>query len=632
MHSNVPAQCWSERTHRQAHITKAGLPGRAATRGTGWEVPHDHRVQPREHTTAERIAHARGAVGGHVVGLAALWPTPSDYRDLPRSWGKDLIAGLTVGIVALPLALGFGVASGMGATAGLVTAVVAGLVAAVFGGSHLQVSGPTGAMTVVLLPVIAQYGVGQVPLLALMAGLIVLVMGLAGVGRAVDIIPWPVVEGFTMGIGVIIFLQQLPLVLGSPKGTSESSLVAAYQTVVHTHWDAAVVPLAVTAIVVVLHLLGQRFARSVPISLVSIIVATLLVELANLTTGRIGALPTSLPSPVLPALDLAIMRNLAPSALAVAALAALESLLSARVADGMRPDLSKSNPNRELVGQGLANLASAVFGGLPATGAIARTAVNVRSGARTRMAAVVHAIVLLVVMRFLGPVVALIPMAALGGVLVMTAVRMVNLGLARTITRTTRADRNVFLLTLGCTVLLDLVAAVLLGMGMAAVLSLRHMANNSVAWRQHLPADTHEGLIDFTPEQEYLRDRVAIYRLDGALFYLDARRFVEEVVSVEDVDVVILRCHRMTVLDASGAEGLRDVVKILGRRGIQVIVQGLTEAQARTATIMHAITPGQSERELSDAIRRASTIVDARLAAAALGDEVRQRRRGRLRG
>jgi len=563
----------------------------------------DYRIQPPQHSRGEQIATAWDAVSEHVISLKGLWPTREDYAALPRTWRQDLLAGLTVGIVALPLALGFGVASGVGATAGLVTAIIAGIVAAVFGGSHLQVSGPTGAMTVVLLPVIAAYGVEHVPTLAIMAGLMVILMGMTALGRAVDLIPLPVVEGFTAGIGVIIFLQQLPLILAAPKGEGESSLVSAWRTIEATDWSRAVAPLGIMALVVVLHLVGEKVARGVPVSLVAIIVATVVAHLLSLDIERIGALPTSLPAPSLPDLDIRTLQGLFAPALAVAALAALESLLSARVADGMVPEVTKTKPDRELVGQGLANVASGLFGGLPATGAIARTAVNARTGGRTRLAVVFHAVVLLLVMMFASPIVAHIPMAALGGVLVMTAIRMVDIPQARRVMRATRADRNTLLLTFAATVVLDLVMAVLLGFAMAAVMSLRHMASYSAVFRQHLPADTREGWIDLVPEQEPLRERIAIYRIDGALFYGDARRFVEELESVEEpVRAVIVRCHRMNVFDASGSEALADVTRALGRRGIGLVVQGMTPAQVRTSLLMGTVPPEHHVRELSQAL------------------------------
>lgn len=572
----------------------------------------DYRVQPPEASVGENAARVADMLGSHVISLKGLLPSPSDYRGLRKSWVKDLTTGLTVGVVALPLALGFGVASGAGAAAGLVTAIIAGVVAAVFGGSHLQVSGPTGAMTIVLLPVIAQYGLGSVPLLAVMAGAIVALMGLTAMGRSIEMIPLPVVEGFTFGIGIIIMLQQLPILVGTPLAQAESTLVASWLTLSRTDWQAATAPLLIAALVVVLHLIGQRLLPRIPIALISIVIATLVVELTGIDVAQIGELPSTLPTPQIPLISISLLQQLAAPALAVAALAALESLLSARVADSMVPDLGRTNPDRELLGQGLANIASGLFGGIPATGAIARTAVNVRGGARTRLAAITHSAVLLIVMLALSPVVAKVPMAALGAVLVMTAVRMVSPQIVKTLFRTTRADRNTFMITLGATVFLDLIMAVLLGIAMAALMSLRHMATYSVARRQHLPADTREGVVDWGGETEHLRDRVAIFRLDGALFYGNARRFADLVLDVENVDAVIIRCHRMNILDASGADAIKDVVTQLGRREIPVIIQGMTSAQIRTATNMGAALPDAHVVELSEALDAAADLAARR--------------------
>ncbi len=573
-------------------------------------MKRDYRIQPTQRSAGESFTHYQKAIGGHLTNLKDLLPGPRDYTELPRSWGKDLVAGITVGVVALPLALGFGVASGVGAAPGLITAVVAGIVAAVFGGSHLQVTGPTGAMTVVLLPVIAEYGVEMVPLLAIMAGVMIGVMGLFGAGKAVDIIPWPVVEGFTMGIGVIILLQQLPLALAAPKGDSESSVIAAWQTITMTDWSLAVAPLALVALVVVIHLVGRRFRESWPWALISVIVVTLVAELASIPVERIGELPAGLPAPSMPDWTLSVLMRLLAPAVAVAALGALESLLAARVSDGMAPDLPRTQPDRELLGQGLANVASGLFGGLPATGAIARTAVNVRAGARTRMSAIVHALFLVLVMLVLAPLVSRIPLAALGGVLVMTAMRMINITLARKIAGTTRSDRNTFLLTLAATVFLDLVIAVLLGVAMAAMMSLRHMATYTVLRRQVLPADTHEGVIDYTRDEEHLRDKVLIYRVDGALFYGNARRFIDQITTKgENVQAIILRCHRMQFFDASGAEALAEVHAAFKRADIPLIVQGMTPAQAQVAASVDPSIGETQVVELSEAVTRVAELI-----------------------
>ena len=564
----------------------------------------DSRLEAPHHTAAETWRSAQIAAAHRVVGLRELIPRLRDYRDLRTSWPKDLIAGVTVGVVALPLALGFGVASGAGAAAGMVTAVVAGIVAAIFGGSHLQVSGPTGAMTVVLLPVIAQHGIGTVPLLALMAGVIVVLSAIAGLGRAVDLIPVPVVEGFTMGIGVIIAVQQVPLLLGAPAVKHESTVVSSWLTAASADWSKAWAPLLVAALVLLISSLLTRFARRLPAALISIVIATVVVELTRLDVQRIGALPAGLPSPGLPTMSWSLLQTLAPAALAIAALAALESLLSARVADGMAPHLQRTRPNRELFGQGLANIASGLFGGLPATGAIARTAVNVRSGARTRVAAISHAVVLLLIMALLAPVVSRIPLAALAGVLVATATRMMDLGLARNIIRSTRADRTTFLLTVVCTVALDLIAAVLLGVLMAGVMSLRHMASYTVVRRQTFPADTPQGPVDIPADAEWLRGRIGLVRVDGALFYGNARRFVREV-TAKRAAAVIIRCHRLHVMDASGTFALKEAVEELERRGQVVIIQGMTDSQVRTATLLGAIRPEQHVAHLRDAVETA---------------------------
>ena len=562
----------------------------------------DHRVQPPTRNTRQQINDAGQEFLTHVSRLPSLLPSPRDYAELKTSWTKDLIAGATVGIVALPLALGFGVASGVGAAAGMVTAVVAGIVAAIFGGSHLQVSGPTGAMTVVLLPVIAQHGLGAVPTLAILAGIFVIAMGLTGLGRSVDLIPYSVVEGFTMGIGVIILLQQMPLATGTPAVPSEFSLVSAYKTLAATDWTTAWRPMVVLIGTVIILAAFQTFARKVPAALIAIVITTVIVELTGFEVDRIGQLPAGLPKPSLPDLEWSTITSFGAPALAIAALAALESLLSARVADGMAPTVGRTKPDRELVGQGLANVASGLFGGLPATGAIARTAVNVRSGARTRFSAVVHAVLLLVIILALSKPVSLIPLSALGGILVMTAWKMINFKHAGNIMRTTRADRNTFLLTLACTIVLDLIMAVLLGMAMAAVMSLRHMANYSVVRRERLPADTPAGKVDIPVDAEWLRDDLALFRVDGALFYGDARRFVDEVTSVTDVRAVIIRMHRLKILDASGAVALKDAIDILRRKGIFVLVQGMTAAQLKTSIRVHALTAEDHVDDLTDAI------------------------------
>ena len=528
-------------------------------------------------------------------------PRRSDYAGLRTTWRRDLLAGVTVAIVALPLALGFGVTSGVGAAAGLVTAIVAGLVAALLGGSNLQVSGPTGAMVVVLVPIVARYGPEAVATVAIMAGGLVVLAGLMGLGQLVSYIPWPVVEGFTFGIGVIIALQQVPLALDTPKAPGENAVLVAVRTLGDVDWSAAWQPLALVALVILIMVGLPRLHRTLPASLIAVVVATVVAWLAPIEVARIGAIPTAIPAPHLPALTPEATAALVSSALAVAALAALESLLSARVADGMADDLPRTQPNRELVGQGLANVAAGLFGGMPATGAIARTAVNVRAGARTRISSASHAVVLAVVMVAAASLVAVIPLSALAGVLLVTAARMVNLPTARMILRSGRSGMAVFLLTLTTTLVFDLVVAVEVGVAVAAVLALRAMARTSGLHREHL--STPE--LDTDEERELLADHIAVYRIDGALFFADVRRFLDELAQVADVRVVILRLSGIRVLDTSGAFALGEIVVSMQRRGIVVLLKGLRPEHRRVVEAIGVLEGLQHHSHLFDTLEDA---------------------------
>lgn len=498
--------------------------------------------------------------------LRALGPRRSDYAGLrDRGWLGDLVAGVTVAVVALPLALAFGAASGVGATAGLVTAVVAGTIAAVFGGSSLQVSGPTGAMTVVLVPLVAAHGVGVVPAIALLAGVLVVLAGVLGLGKLVTYIPWPVIEGFTFGIALVIAAQQVPSALGVTKPDGENAALVALRAIGRfaEHPDLAVLGLLVVAAVLTAGL--PLLHRTLPSSLIAIVVVTVLAGLLQVDVVRIGALPSTLPTPSVPALD-GIGTLLMP-ALVVAALAALESLLSARVADGMSSG-RRHDPDRELVGQGLANVGSAFFGGLPATGALARTAVNVRAGARTRASALVHALVLLALMAAASGVVGRIPLVALAGVLLVTAYRMVERHTVSAVLRSTRADAAIFVLTAGATVVFDLVTAVELGIAVAVVVAVAKLAGTA-----RIIEDEPDYGVSDAEERALLRRHVLVYRLDGPLFFAVASRFLAQLTATTDVRVVVLRLGSLDMLDATGARVLGAIVDELHDSDIDVLLK-----------------------------------------------------------
>ena len=500
--------------------------------------------------------------------ILGLLPQRTDWTVVRRAPRSDLVAGLTVAIVALPLALAFGVTSGLGAQAGLVTAVVAGLVAAVFGGSNLQVSGPTGAMTVVLVPVVHQFGAQGVFMVGAMAGVLLIAMALARLGRYVRYLPMPVVEGFTAGIAAVIALQQVPAALGVAGAEGEKVWQVAMDAVRQFASAPALAPLLIAGAVATTMLLGAHLRPGVPFSLIAIAGSTLLVAVLGVDAALLGTIPSGIPAPTLGFVDPGALRTLLPSALAVAALAALESLLSATVADGMSVD-QRHDPDRELFGQGLANIAAPVFGGLPATAAIARTAVNVRAGASSKLAAVVHALALAVIVFSAGPLVAHIPLAALAGVLLATTVRMVDPAALRALARSTRGDAAVLALTFGVTVAFDLVTAVAVGVGVAIVLALRAVART--ASFDEVPLD----LRDHTAEEHaLLSERIVAYRPAGPLFFAAANRFL---IDVEDVEVLILRMSQITTMDATGASLLGEAITRLERRGIAVLISQITD-------------------------------------------------------
>lgn len=539
------------------------------------------------------MARSSGA-GAVVARLRSLLPSATDYRGLRRSWRGDLVAGVTVGVVALPLALAFGVSSGAGAESGLITAIIAGAVAAVFGGSNVQVSGPTGAMVVVLGPVVAAHGVAVLPYVCVLAGVFVVAAGVLRLGRAITIIPWPVIEGFTLGIAVIIFLQQVPAAIGSKAGPSTNALVAALQSFGGVDGPSLLWALGFVAVVVACMLLAPRVHRHLPGSIIGIVVATAISVLAGDPGRTIGALPAGLPGPVAPGVSWDAAVQLAPAALTVAALAAIESLLSARVAASMS-DTGPYDADRELVGQGLASVASGFFGGMPATGAIARTAVNVRTGARTRVAAFTHAVVLLVVVLAAGGLVSRIPLAALAGVLIVTSFRMISAATIRTVVTSSRADAIVFAVTALLTIGLDLIYAVLIGILAAGFFALRTLARSSGVHREALPGPVQPG-----------DERIGLFRLEGALFFGAAERVLERVRGTAGMDVAILRMSQLQILDATGAQVVTELITTLERDGVTVLIKGIRPGHLHLATTVGVIASLRHRNHLFDTLDAAA--------------------------
>jgi len=531
-------------------------------------------------------------------------PRKSDFEF--RSWREDLLAGVAVGVVALPLALAFGITTGLSAGAGLVTAIVAGFLAALFGGSRFQVSGPTGAMTVVLVPIVTQYGAGAVPVVGLLAGVLIILLGVFKLGRLISAIPWPVIEGFTVGIAIVIALQQIPLLLDVKKPAGSNAAQVAWHTlsVQGINHTAILLGLGSAILVILLSTLGSK----VPPSIVAVVAGTLLVQFSGFEVARIGSLPRTLPFPHLPHLDPSVASDFFSAALAVTALGAIESLLSARVADGMADSSSKSDPDRELFGQGLGTVAASLMGGMPATGAIARTAVNVRSGARTRLASIFHSLFLLLVVLFLAPIVGQIPTSVLAGILIGTAFRMIDFGSVRSVLRSTRSDAAVFLVTAFVTVALDLIIAVEVGLLLAGVMALRHLVHSSSVELE----DVSEHL-DLNEGHRLLHEHIVTYRLDGALFFGDAHLFLHHLTQVSGVKVVVLRMGSLTSIDASGAQSVGEIIRELHKKRIDVFLQGVFPAQRQILERSNALSAVTADHhifeDLSDALAHARSHV-----------------------
>lgn len=550
----------------------------------------------------------RPAVHEFASRARRLLPQAADYRAMRRDPKRDILAGITVAVVALPLALAFGAASGLGAAAGLVTAIIAGLLAAVFGGSNLQISGPTGAMTVVLLPIVAAFGVSGVLVVGLIAGLILVVLAVAGAGTFMRYVPLPVVAGFTLGIAIIIGLQQVPPALGQPR-SGDSVLWGAANAVRawfgHPHWA----PVLVAAFVAGAILLALRFRPGLPISLAAVAVATVGAALLGLDVAVIGDIPSRLPAPALPVIPWSSLSTLIVPAIAVAALAALESLLSATVADAMTVN-QRHDPNRELFGQGIANLVVPLFGGVPATAAIARTAVNVRSGARSRLGAITQSVALLLVMLLAAPWVSVIPLAALAGVLIATVIQMVEVSTVRAVVRSTRGDAVVLVATAVATVVFDLVIAVVIGLAIAGIYALRQVARSAQVEELALQDE-----VGGDQETSPLDHRIVAFRLDGPLFFGAAHSFLLEVAEVSNVDVVILRLSRVRSLDATGASVLGDTIKTLEGRGITVLLSGIQSEHDEVFRTLSVYEQLATEHHIfpttPEAIRYARTLLTA---------------------
>ncbi|MDF3291564.1 SulP family inorganic anion transporter [Streptomyces sp. RB6PN23] len=496
------------------------------------------------------------------------------------------MAGVTVAITALPLALGLGAASGLGAQAGLVSAVTAGAVAALFGGSRLQISGPTGVLTVVLAPIAHDFGASGVLTAGLLAGLLLMALALVRASGYMRYVPAPVIKGFTVGSAAVIVLQQTPPALGvathSGGTIARTAARALSESATHPNWAAV----TVCSAVVLVRLVGARWRPDVPFALVGVAAATVVAHFARLSLPRIGHLPAGIPHPSWKFLAISAVPDLLPSAATVAVLVALEALMTAAAADSMREG-EPYDGDRELFGQGMANLVTPLVGGLAATGTVVRTAVNVRSGASSRLAALVHSTTLALVAFAAAPVVAEVPLSALAGVLIATAVRMVDLESLRMLVRADRGQAAVAAVTAAVTLAFDLVTAVAAGIALATALALRAVVHCARVEHQTVRSERSTSVPESRVQDSH--GAVATYVIDGPLLFASAERLLNPVKGAQ-ASVVILHLSRITAVDATGLLALRDVITSLGLRGCMVLACGIRDPHRHTMEALGVLT------------------------------------------
>jgi len=493
-------------------------------------------------------------------------------------FAADLTSGVIVGIVALPLAIAFAIASGLTPERGLYTAIVAGFLISALGGSRVQIGGPTGAFVVIVAGVVQRYGVDGLLVATLMAGVILVVFGLVRMGGAIKFIPYPVTIGFTSGIALIIFSSQVRDLLGLEMSAVPAAFVAKWDAYVHAFESLNPWALLVAFATFVIILVWPKVERRIPGPFVALIVTTVLVRALHLpveTIGtRFGVIDAGLPRPALPHVTLAMLTTLAAPAFTIALLGAIESLLSAVVADGMIGGRHRSN--MELVAQGVANIVSPIFGGMPATGAIARTATNVKNGGRTPVAGMTHAVTLLLITLFFGRWVGLVPLATLAAILVVVAFHMSEWRTFGAELKAPKSDVAVLLTTFLLTVLVDLTVAIEVGMVLAAFLFMRRMAEvTNISVFTHEFTDPKD---DFETDPNAVRrrtvpDGVQVYEISGPFFFGAAEMFKDRVGRIAGKPkVLILRMRHVPAIDSTGLHALRDLVRRSRQEGTLVVL------------------------------------------------------------
>ena len=534
----------------------------------------------------------------------------------------DLTAGIVVGIVALPLAIAFGIASGVTPTVGLVTAIIGGFLVAALGGNSVQIGGPTGAFIVIVYNIIQNFGLSGLAAATFMAGVILVLLGIFKLGTVIKFIPYPIVIGFTSGIALTIFSTQIVDLAGLQiEGSVPSDFISKwavyFQNITTVDLPTLLVGVATVAIIAVTPMVSKKL----PGALIAIILMTLVVFVLkefNLVShiqtigDRFGNLPTDIPAPHSLGLDMNTINLLLPSAFTIAVLGAIESLLSATVADGATGNNTKSNT--ELIGQGVANIVVPFFGGIPVTGAIARTMTNITNGGKTPVAGVIHAVVLLLIFLFLMPLINYVPMACLAGVLVMVSYNMSGWRTVIAILKNPKSDVAIFVVTFLLTVIFDLTIAIEIGLMLAIVLFLRRVMENTNIKVLSDQIDVNEGSGNDKKEVLRVAKGVEIYEIDGPFFFGVATKFEEMMRDMGDKPLVrIIRMRKVPFIDSTGIHNLEILIDASHKEGIHIVLSGVREEVRKTleqANIYNKVGKDHVCDHITKAVAMANSMVE----------------------
>lgn len=549
-----------------------------------------------------------------------LFSTLKSYNK--KSFMSDLMAGVIVGIVALPLAIAFGIASGVTPEKGIITAIVAGFIISLLGGSKVQIGGPTGAFIIIIYGIIQKYGLEGLTIATIMAGVFLILFGVLKLGTIIKYIPYPIVVGFTSGIAVTIFTTQIKDLFGLSIDSVPSDFVDKWICYISNFSTADIWCSIVGIVSVIIIAITPKFSKKIPGSLVAIIVMTiaalLLKQYCGITSietiGDRFNVSNEIPNMQVPAMTWDTIKSLVPPALTIAVLGAIESLLSATVADGVIGD--HHNSNTELIAQGVANLASPLFGGIPATGAIARTMTNINNGGRTPIAGIIHAIVLLLILLFLGPLTKHIPMACLAGVLIIVSYNMSEWRTFRSLMKNPKSDVSVLLVTFFLTVIFDLTIAIEIGLLIAMLFFMRRVAETT-----HVSVTTDE--IDLSDEGEIHHDEevlqlakgIEVYEIDGPFFFGVANKFDSVMKNMGDKPKIrIIRMRKVSFIDSTGLHNLESLLRLSQSENIHLILSGVNSQVRNVLTksgFDQKIGPDNICSNINEAVAKANAAAQA---------------------